>query len=365
MARERPSRRGLTDTSATKPRTSPCPEVEDRLDDFFLERSVSAGPFGSRYTRLWEAIRNAACGGKRIRPVLVLEAHRLLGGCEPEAAVEAATAFELLHTAFLLHDDVIDGDTVRRGVPNLVGTLREEAVLRGTPCEDATAWGRSAAILAGDLLIHSAQRLLAAVQVRAEVRDALLEVLDEAVFATAAGELEDVALTLVDAEPALPEVLAMSEWKTARYSFQAPLQAGAILAGASNAELTALGTYGRCAGAAFQLRDDLLGAFGDESQTGKSTTSDLSRAAMTPLLCFALHSPSGPELRTLLAEGTSTRQTERTRQLLHSSGATSFVERSIDALVKDALDALDDGVLPLVLRERLAAVAHRASRRLS
>lgn len=236
--------------------------VATRMADFFESKEALGGRYGARYAELWAAARHSSEGGKKFRPALVVNSYQSLGGDRQDDVVVVATAFELLHTAFLLHDDVIDGDTVRRGRLNLAGALSASASRAGARESAAARWGEAAAILAGDLLLHAAQAQIARLNTSEVTRSALLDLLDECLFVTAAGELADVAFSTGTESPGFSDVLSMTGWKTARYSFQAPLQAGAVLAGASGAILTALGEYGDHIGLAFQLRDDILGVFG-------------------------------------------------------------------------------------------------------
>jgi geranylgeranyl diphosphate synthase type II len=340
--------------------------VTARIEDFFEQKQRLAIPYGRRYAELWGASRRASEGGKRLRPALVINAYRAFGGDRDDDAVVVATAFELLHTAFILHDDVIDGDTVRRGLPNLVGAFASQASDEGASAADAQGWGEASAILAGDLLIHSAQALVARLSIAEAQRCALLDLLEDCMFVTAAGELADVAFGTAVDMPVLSEVLLMAQWKTARYSFQAPLQAGAILAGASEETLRVLGEYGKHVGTAFQLRDDILGVFGEESVTGKSASSDLRGAKITPLMCYALLKSDTDELQDILQRDALTAQdAARARRLVEDSGARTFIERLIDDHTLTAVGMLDDGAIPGVLRNQLSDVAHRARERSS
>ena len=139
-----------------------------------------------------------------------------------------------------------------------------------------------AAILAGDLLIHYSQSLVARLDVDSSTRTALLDLLDRSVFVTAAGELADVSYSIGMSDALLTDVLAMTERKTAAYSFEAPLVAGALLAGADRTCIDALAEYGRRLGIAFQLGDDLLGTFGVEAITGKSVVGRPARRQERP-----------------------------------------------------------------------------------
>lgn len=341
-------------------------EVSTRIADFFEKKESLAGSYGRRYAELWAAARRSSEGGKRFRPALVVNAYRSLGGDRDEDAVVVATAFELLHTAFLLHDDVIDGDTVRRGRPNLVGAFAAHATERGVGAASAATWGAASAILAGDLLIHSSQAQIARLDVAEHTRSALLDLLEECMFVTAAGELADVAFSTTVEIPVLSEVLSMTQWKTAHYSFQAPLRAGAILAGASDETVRILSEYGRHIGIAFQLRDDILGVFGAEHITGKSSRSDLREGKITPLMCYALQRDDTDELRDILSLGSTTaREAHRVREILEGSGARGFIEKLIADYTQLATAAIDSTDIPASLREQLADVTQRAHERSS
>lgn len=341
-------------------------EVANRLSDFFRDKERQAAAYGRQYVDLWSAMRRSVDGGKRFRPALVVYAYHALGGERGEEAVVVATAFELLHSAFLLHDDVIDGDVMRRGQPNVVGTLSARALDDGLDTRAASRWGEAAAILAGDLLIHSSQALVARLELDQRVRTALLDLLEECLYITAAGELADVAFSTGTETPVLSQVISMAQWKTAHYSFQAPLQAGAVLAGAGPETLAALGEYGRNVGIAFQLRDDVLGVFGATDLTGKSTTSDIREGKTTPMMCYALQRSESSELSDLLERGEVTEQdAARVREILEAVGARSFIEQLIADHSRAALAALDTPAIPEALRQRLIEVAAKARERSS
>ncbi len=356
----------MTMTIAQLGRPDAVAEVAVRIDEFFARMESMALPHGRRYAELWSAARLSSEGGKRFRPALVISAHQALGGDHHDDVVAVATAFELLHTAFLLHDDVIDGDTMRRGRPNLVGAFAAQASAGGASPASASSWGTASAILAGDLLIHAAQAQIARLSIANDRRSALLDLLEETMFVTAAGELADVAFGTGVEVPALDETLSMTQWKTAHYSFQAPLLAGAILAGAPSETLQALGEFGHRIGVAFQLRDDVLGVFGSERVTGKSASSDLRSGKVTPMMCYALQHDDDRELRNALALGVVTEQDEcRVRELLERSGAREFAETMIADCTRTASMALDSPAVPVSLREQLERVAHEARERVS
>lgn len=245
----------------------------------FIDEAAAAAPAAAR---LWEQVRRASTGGKLVRPRLLMQTYDALGGRDERAAARAGAAFELLHTAFLIHDDVIDRDWVRRGEPNVAGAFRAAALAGGRRPEVAAHLGTSAAIIAGDLAIAGAIELAGSACADPEVRLRVTRIVADAVSATAAGELMDVELASAD-EPDLASVLAMYEAKTSVYSFCAPLQAAAVLAGAGTDVVEALGRAGLAIGVAYQITDDLLGTFGDPAVTGKSVVSDAREGKRTVL----------------------------------------------------------------------------------
>lgn len=316
--------------------------VDAVLSRFFLLARSRAHRLGSRYLTLWETLEANTRGGKRFRPLMVISAYEAHGGQDPEAAAHLGAAFELLHTALIVHDDVIDRDFVRRGSPNVSGSYRDEATTVGLSTPVAEHRGISAAVIAGDLALSGAHRLLEGIGASDEVRARLLTLLDEAVFASAAGELADVDFSLMPGLPSVEEVLEMERLKTAVYSFEAPLQAGAVLAGAGDAAVNALGEFGRCIGIAYQIVDDLLGVFGSEGQTGKTTLGDLREGKRTVLIAHAARTECWPEIEALIGdEHLGAETAERVRGILEACGARRCAEALANDFADRAWAALD------------------------
>jgi geranylgeranyl diphosphate synthase, type II len=302
----------------------PPTEPPDVLDDLM---GAGARPGD---TRLWDAVRTAARGGRRVRPQILLLAHDALAApgqqVDRAAAEQVAAAVELLHTAFLAHDDVIDGDTVRRGRPNVAGRYETEALTAGASSAAARTYGTAAGILAGDLALATSFRLVATSTAPPEVVARLLELFDETLHLTADGELADVWSSLAPCTM-LEDVLTTAERKTAVYTFGLPLRAGAVLAGRPDLDgpLTRLG---RELGLAFQLRDDLAGTFGDPAVTGKSASSDLRTGKETALVALARETTAWPHIAPVLGDPDATDEDhDRVRSLLRRCGARARVER--------------------------------------
>lgn len=293
-----------------------------RLLDDGRARAATIDP---HHALLWDALVEATEGGKRFRPALVTSTHEALGGTSPAAAAEVGAAVELLHTAFVIHDDVIDDDHLRRGRPNVSGTFRARGRALGAP-DDGASYGLTAAILAGDLALAAAVRAVALCGAEPDVVRRLLDLFDSALHTTAAGELADVRLTLDHGRVSLDESLTMEEHKTSAYSFALPLQAGAVLAGADEATTARLGDLGRAMGVAFQLVDDLIGVFGDPDRSGKSVTCDLRTRKQTPLIVHARSTPEWDEISGYVGRELGDDELDEARALLTASGSRAFVE---------------------------------------
>ncbi|WP_299166580.1 polyprenyl synthetase family protein [uncultured Arthrobacter sp.] len=256
--------------------------VEDAIQRFFIDAKLRAVSVNATYLGLWEALERATAGGKRSRPRLVMLAYRQLGGADFPSAAQLAASYELLHSALIIHDDVIDRDFVRRGNPNVSGHYRNRALRAGVPSAPAEHAGVSAGVLAGDLALSGAFRLLRSIDASVAVRRRLDEILDDAIFCSVGGEVLDIEFSRTADMPSLEDITKTAHQKTSVYSFEAPLQAGAVLACAPEPAVAALTSFGRYAGIAYQVADDVLGVFGKESRTGKTTCAAASSACSSP-----------------------------------------------------------------------------------
>lgn len=342
-----------------------APEVDARqsqvdavLARFFSVARRRAEPLGAEYVLLWDRLEATTIGGKRFRPRMVLAAYESLGGTDPEAAACIGAAFELLHTALIVHDDVIDHDFVRRGGPNISGMYRDAARTAGAPDAVAEHRGMSASVIAGDLALFNAYRLIDRSGVGDEMRSRLLEVMDDALFASAAGELIDVDFAWVPDVPAVDEIVTMERLKTAVYSFESPLQAGAILAGAPEETVTTLADFGRDMGIAYQIVDDLLGVFGEESETGKSAVGDLREGKRTVLIAYASALDGWDEVAGLFGDPELSEEGAATlRRHLVAVGARGFAEGLARYYANRALARLLEPHVPPALRTELHPIA--------
>lgn len=251
------------------------------LDAHFRAGRSAADALAPGYGALWASLGDQV-GGKLLRPRLTLAAYLGLGGGDVVGIAPVAAAQELLHTAMVVHDDVLDHDEMRRGRSNLAGARRLDLAASGVVGQAAEDQVLAAALLGGDLALTGAFDLVARAPIDPELRLGAVELLVRSVTTAVGGELLDVAAELHD--PTDVDALLIAELKTAVYSCSGPLMVGALLAGADAATRAHLDSLGIALGVAFQLIDDELGIFGDPARTGKSVLSDIREGKRTELL---------------------------------------------------------------------------------
>ncbi|MEX0705239.1 MAG: polyprenyl synthetase family protein [Nitriliruptoraceae bacterium] len=306
-------------------------------------------------------------GGKRIRPILLLLGHRAGGDASDDAVMGPALALELLHTCALVHDDVIDRADTRRGRPTVhreYASLHADRRLRG----DADAFGRAVAILVGDVAFTQADDLF----LRARVDDRRL--LDGMRAFTAlreevmAGQYLDL-VTSTTGEGDRAAVLQVATLKSGRYSVTRPLEVGAVLAGGDATLIEGLRRFGDPLGRAFQVRDDLLGLFGQPESTGKSVQSDLAEGKHTLVIVEALErldAAGRSRLSAMLGDpALGEDDAAEARALIERCGARSAAEAYVDASAAESLAALDglevDEGVAMTLRHMAGRLTDRVS----
>jgi len=247
------------------------------------QRAEEARRMSPHYETLWQDIQKLySAGGKRLRSYMTLLAFESFSTRPTDSVLPAAAAQELLHVAMLIHDDIIDRDDIRYGVKNVAREYLDhyEEIIENV--DDRRHYAQSAAILAGDLLISEAYNLLTETDAEPSAIIAALRLLSKAVFQVIGGELLDTEAAFRGADAADP--LLIAEQKTASYSFVGPLLMGATLAQATPEQLETLQRFAEQLGTAYQLRDDIIGIFGDKAVTGKSVDGDLKEGKRTFLI---------------------------------------------------------------------------------
>lgn len=296
------------------------------------------------YGFLWQSLASLhEAGGKRMRPYLFVLAYEALGGTDYTGVLPIGAALELLHTAMLIHDDVIDRDFMRRGSKNIAGMYKQRYEHLKKSNLDKEHFSNSAAILAGDLMLSDAYQIILTSNLPAGRQLGAIRLIGEAVYTVAGGELLDTEAVLYPA--AKTNSLQVAELKTAYYSCTLPLVMGGLLAGAGKATQKNLTDVGTALGIAFQLNDDLMGTFGTSEQTGKATTGDLREGKRTYLLQQTLRLASSAQkkqLETIIGNpACNEAMALKAQKIMTACGARKEVELRIKKYTKQASRAVN------------------------
>jgi geranylgeranyl diphosphate synthase, type I len=322
-------------------------QVEGQLTEFLESRRERLKSIDPETVTLVDEATVAVSGGKRLRAQFCLAGWQATGG-DPEdvRAVRAAAAFELLQASALVHDDLMDASDTRRGRAAAHRAFEQRHESAGWS-GDRARYGAGAAVLLGDLLLAWAHELLRDSGFDPDTVHRATPLFDLCITEVTAGQYLDLVSQVsgsTDEELALRVV----RFKAASYTVVRPLHVGAALGGADPTLLAALAAYGEPVGVAFQLRDDVLGVFGDPEQTGKPAGDDLREGKRTLLLArtAARTDADGRAMldRCVGNSGLDGVDLRRLRDLIVSSGALASVEQTIadlDAQARAALDGVD------------------------
>ncbi len=349
------------------------------LDDFFDRGIARAAAFGPDVERLWQLAARTVSGGKLVRPNLLIGVFDALisdRSCAPhrdperasEVVAHLAVGIELLHYAFLLHDDVLDGDLLRRGHPNLIGAVLDDDDTSAPDAARSMHWAQTCGILMGDLLLSATHQIFARAELPAAQRGHLFDLLDLTILDSVAGELVDVGLSDAVIAPELSTILDMTTRKTATYTFELPMRMAAVLADAPPVLERRLGDIGRHLGLGFQLQDDLICAFGDPASHGKDRYSDLREGKQTAIIAAARQTKAWPRVETLLAKAAFSRDAAaELSELLRDCGAQDRVADLAEQEFRSAVALINTsgGELPpaarAVLLDLVASLRGRRS----
>ena len=314
--------------------------LEQRRSDF--SRINGWGP--DVCTRL----RNFAGRGKMVRGGLLLLGYEMHAGrAAPAAVTRAAAALEIIHSSLLIHDDIMDNDRLRRGARTVFAQY--EQVGRARRAAEPGRFGLSMGICAGDVGYFVAWDILSRLPLDPAARAALLAIVSRELAYVGLAQMQDIAFGAFARTPARDEVIALYLHKTARYTFSLPLMAGALLAGADAAERRRLGELGERLGVIFQVRDDDLGVFGTEEETGKPVGSDIREGKKTLLYIELFRKARGAERKELEAlfgkASLSRAEAARVRAAIEKLGARRTLDSMLAGLAEDAHRMI--GALPI------------------
>ncbi|MDO5646087.1 MAG: polyprenyl synthetase family protein [Dermabacter sp.] len=331
--------------------------VTRTLTDLLAAERTRLGSIAPELGGFVDVLGDFLVGGKYLRPQCVaigaLAAGARLDSPDGEAIATLGAAVELVQAAALMHDDVIDHSPTRRGRDAVhVAAANDHA--RAGHAGSSSDFGIATAVVLGDLSLSLSEQVAQRV-LRGEADRAQFDALRTEVMAGQYLDILNQAGALASAPSAHEAALTVIRWKTVPYTFLRPLLLGATHAGASDALAQALADLAIPLGTAFQLRDDLLGVFGDERATGKSASGDITEGKRTTLLAYAeAHADAEGRLALAAAVGhadASPAQIEAARQVMITSGARAHVEAHVRELEAEARAVLETAIDPLAEAE--------------
>ena len=341
-------------------------QVGIALRGFLAQQRAALLRAGAELLPGLDALEELLAAGKRLRPAFCYWGWRGAGGEDGQAILAAAAALELLHASALVHDDVMDASDTRRGRPSLhrrFAIRHAEQRWRGS----AESFGTGAAILMGDLLLSWTDGMYHASGLPAGALRRGQAVLDLMRTEMIAGQYLDL-LGQAAGDGTVDSALRVAEYKTARYTIERPLHLGAALAGFPDGPVpAAFSAYGLPLGIAFQLRDDILGVFGDPARTGKPASDDVREGKRTVLLAIARARAGAAQARIIderLGDpGLDETGAAEVRAVIIDTGALTACEAMIGEHVAEALAALGQAPITDEAKTALAELAVAATAR--
>ena len=334
-----------------------------------LQREYLSG-IGSELIPVCDALESFLLdAGKRLRPLFAYAGFLATGATPTQQDIRAMTSLELLQACALIHDDLMDKSDTRRGKPAIhrhFENLHQFQTLNGLSAQ----FGEAAAVLLGDLALVWSDHMLHTSGVSNDSLLSALSVHDEMRIELMAGQYLDVR-EAGEKTPNVDRALRIARYKSGKYTIERPLHLGASLAVTDAKQrsnlASILSAYGLPLGEAFQLRDDLLGVFGDPSVTGKPAGDDLREGKRTVLIAMTFERATAAacdELAKYLGnEELTSSEIERARLLIRESGSVEVVEELIEGLLTNALQAASSEEISPQARELLVLLATSATRR--
>ncbi|MEY4496912.1 MAG: hypothetical protein RLZZ364_217 [Actinomycetota bacterium] len=349
-------------------------EIRGQLADYLSSQRRYLTDIASELVPVCDALDEFLLdGGKRLRPLFAYAGLLAAGASPTKEIVRALSSLELLQACALIHDDLMDRSDTRRGKPAIhrhFENLHQSSAMNGL----ATQFGEAAAVLLGDLALVWSDQMLNSSGIPTPSLLAAQKIHDEMRVELMAGQYLDVR-EAGENNYSAQRSLRIARYKSGKYTIERPLHIGAVIGKPDNnqALLAALSRYGLPLGEAFQLRDDLLGIFGDPSVTGKPAGDDLREGKRTVLIAMTIESLTeankGTEIDELLAHlgqpDLTPHKVEELRELITGSGAVAKVENLIEKLTNESLSALEDESIHPSSREFLTYIALSAVKRSS
>jgi len=328
--------------------------INQRLEAFFKHKTNEATGISPFLGKLVKEKRNfVMAGGKRIRPVLFYIGYLMGDGKDKKAALDASICIELIHNYLLVHDDIIDQDTLRRGKPTLHITYK---TLIKNLSSSPEHLGTSLAIVGGDILAMYGYEALSNATFPDNKKLQAIKVLNKILSDVTIGQDLDI-LYASKKKVTIQEILRVAEYKTAKYTIEGPLKLGATLAGANKGTLKVISDYALPLGIAFQIHDDILGMFGDKKRTGKSSDSDIKQHKQNLLLLYAKEHSRGDQKKTLRGAKLTTSGIERVKKIVKDTGSLDHAQALSRQLVEQSKGAIRKSSASKEVKEFLVELA--------
>ncbi len=339
--------------------------IQGTIDDFIEEHRPILANISPDTLPLIDSLNSLLQGGKRLRPAFAYWGYRATGNDDSDQVVRAVSSLEFLQACALIHDDVMDHSDTRRGKP--AAHKQFEEMHRSADWQsDALSFGNGAAILIGDLALSWADELLFTSGLDSQALARTKAIYDIMRTELMAGQYLDL-LEQVRRNTTEAQALNVIRFKSAKYTIERPLHMGAAMAHADDSVMSALSAYGLALGEAFQLRDDVLGVFGDASITGKPAGDDLIERKHTVLVARSLTMLTSADANRFAALFDAAHSTEtdisELQHFISESGALESVETSIAEQTANALAAIDTKSITEESRQALTELAIMATQR--
>lgn len=317
--------------------------IDPALQSYFKSKIKQAKKLDPLAVAAVETIAEfTLAGGKRIRPALVYYGYLAAGGREDRKIVEASMGIELVHSFLLIHDDIMDRDALRHGISTVHEKYRQIG-RRLVPKEDSLHFGNSMAMVVGDMASSMAYEIIFNAKFSPEIIIRALNKLQDIVYVTIPGQMLDFMME-AKGQATEKEILRMFEGKTSRYTFEGPLHLGAVLAGGDAKIFSGFTAYSLPLGKAFQIRDDILGVFGDEKKLGKPVGSDVIEGKQTILLIKALEKSNRQQKETIKKylgkKDLTLKELAEFREIIRVTGSLEYSQNLSQRLVSEAKVAL-------------------------
>jgi geranylgeranyl diphosphate synthase type I len=325
--------------------------VDSYFEEYFSRKEKEASEIDQLAVDALKTLKDYISGGKKIRGALTVLGYQCAGGKKIEDIIPVSAAVEIMHSCLLIHDDFVDNDNFRRGKPTVHRLYSQKM---------SEHYGASMAVMIGDVGIFLSNQILAGSNFNGEIKARVIYEFQKLLINTGYGELMDIAFDYKK-NLSWDDILKIRLYKTAHYTFVMPLMVGALLAEPDKKAKGAIKKFGEPVGVAFQLRDDILGIFGDSGRTGKSSESDIREGKKTLILAKALELSNRRDTQYLKkwygAIDIKATQINNIRNIFKDSGAQKYSEELSRQLVEKGKKAVPQIVQKKKYQEVLYSLA--------